>query len=262
MRSAAKFLYSHRSSVSAAAVTAALAATASPAWAVPVTIVNSSFESPALSGPGTSNGPTGGVDGWTTSSTGTDASVGVWYLPQAPYFTIGAPDGNQVAFMYSGTGATGSGTLAQTTGALFQTGTTYTLSFEVGELVPANGFTFPATVNAILYEGSTTNVLATFAVAAPLSGPGTFQLDSDIFSAATNPFASGDVGIEFSIAGGPNSMATFDDVTLDAAPAATGVSEPTSLSLLGAGLIGFALLRRRRGTLPGAMLGAPATSAA
>ena len=103
------------------AVAIGLALSAHVAAAAPVTVLDPSFELPALAGPGTSNGPTGGIADWTTSSTGNAASAGVWYLPQAPYFTIGAPVGNQVAFVYSGTGATGSGLISQTTSAPFQT---------------------------------------------------------------------------------------------------------------------------------------------
>ncbi len=227
----------------AGALAAGLALSAHDASAGAITVLNPSFESPALASPGSSNN--GPIDNWTINSTGSAAGVGVWYLPDAPYFTVGAPDGNQVAFIYSGTGVTGSGSISQTTTSLFQAGTNYTLSFYVGELALSGGLTYPGTVDAILYEGSTSNVLATFPVTAPLSGPGSFQLDSFTLPAELNPYASDNIGIEFYAAGGSGSFVTFDDVSL-VASAAASIPEPASLLLLGAGVIGFALRRRRR----------------
>ncbi len=165
----------------------------------------------------------------------------MWYLPDAPYLTVNAPDGNQVAYIYSGTGTTGGGAISQTTSTLFQAGTNYTLTFDVGELALAGGLTYPGTVDAILYEGSGSNVLASFAVAAPSSGPDSFQQDVFTLPAEANPYPSGDIGIEFSSSGGSGAFVTFDDVSLDATP----VPEPASLPLLAAGLLGFAMLRRR-----------------
>ncbi len=239
--------------LAAGVLAAGLALSAHDAAAGPITVLNPSFESPALAAPGDSNGPGGGIDSWTTNSSGAAAAAGVWYLPDAPYFTVPAPNGNQVAFIYTGTGATGSGSIAQTTGSLFQSATNYTLSFYVGQLALAGGIPYPGTVDAILYEGSTSNVLATFPVTAPLSGPGSFQLDSFTFAAGINPYASGDIGIEFSVAGGSNSMATFDNVSLNASAIASSIPEPASFLFLGAGLLGFAALRRRAKVAAGAV---------
>jgi hypothetical protein len=230
--------------LAAGAFAAGLTLFAHDAAAGPITVLNPSFESPALAAPGDSNGPGGGITSWTTNSFGTSAAAGVWYLPDAPYYTVNAPDGNQVAFIYSGTGATGGGSITQTTSSLFQANTNYTLSFYAGQLALTGGFTYPDTVDAILYEGSTSNVLATFPVTAPLSGPDSFQLDSFTFSAGINPYASGNIGIEFYSEGVANSMATFDNVSLSASTAAA-IPEPASLLFLGAGLIGFAIRRRR-----------------
>jgi len=171
----------------AGALAAGLMLFAHDAAAGPITVLNPSFESPALAAPGDSNGPGGGITNWTTNSFGTSAAAGVWYLPDAPYYTVNAPDGNQVAFIYSGTDPTGGGSIAQTTSSLFQAGTSYTLSFDVGQLALTGGFTFPGTVDAILYEGSTSNVLATFPVTAPLSGPDSFQLDTFTLPAGPIP---------------------------------------------------------------------------
>ncbi len=225
-----------------AVLTAGLALSAHYAAADPITVLNPSFESPVLAATGNSNN--GPIDNWTITSFGSAAAAGVWYLPDAPYFTVNAPDGNQVAFIYGGTGVTGGGSIAQTTSSLFQSGTNYTLSFYVGQLALAGGLTYPGTVDAILYEGSTSNVLATFPVTAPLSGPGSFQLDSFTLPAEANPYASGDIGIEFSAAGGSGSFVTFDDVSLNASAAAAAIPEPASLLFLAAGLIGFAMRRR------------------
>ena len=144
----------------AAAVMMAALAYAGHASATPLTLNNASFELPTQA-PGVI-GPAGFITNWTAGGAGLAGVVNIPSIPGA--FSIGAPDGNQVAYINGGSN------ISQTTGSLFQTNTTYTLSVFVGQ----DSIDPFAPLQAILYEGNTSQELTFFTLASP--GPDAFGL--------------------------------------------------------------------------------------
>ncbi len=217
----------------AIAATALAASLATPALAVPINVVNASFEIlPAGGlpfggcGPGCafSNGTTG--PGWVIAGTG-------------GHFQPGPSSGNFAYFNYIPDGITVGfadvGTLYQTIVPLAQLGT-YTLQVERG--VRSDVLVSPGWVG-LNFSNTNSTAYATGSFASP----GTWSTWTSTFTVG-----AADVGSTISIVlNGAGLQGDWDDVRLDG-PASHGVvPEPASWALLiaGFGMIGAAMRRRR-----------------
>jgi hypothetical protein len=205
---------------------------AGPAWASPITVANFSFESP-VTGSFILACPTS----WTCNGPG---SSGV-YTPVSPTqytpVTDGVagivPDGTQAGFAN-----VGSDFFSQTGLATIANATTYTLRVFVGHRNDFAAPIPPGTIN-LTANGS---VFATFNMTDP--GQGQWLDESLSFTTAGNPFVGQQLGISL-IDGASNGQINWDNVRLDAV-AQNVVPEPSTVMLLGAGLVGLGLLGRRK----------------
>lgn len=221
-----------------------------PARAVPITIVNPSFENPDTGTSGFSNNV---VNNWTGTCSGSCASFsyGV-YSPVSPtQYEIGlnglasphiVPDQDQAAYISA------SATLSQTLTTTLTNSTTYSLSVWVGNRKDFTGF--PSTLSIQLLAGAT--VAQSLALTA-LPGEGLWkQYTLTYTSGAADPLAGQLLGIALVDGTGGSSapQVNFDLVTLNAETATTAAPlatapEPMTIALFGAALIGFGAVRRR-----------------
>lgn len=218
----------------AIAASALAAAFAAPALAVPITVVNHSFEIlpvgglPTACGLGCSYSTTTGI-GWVVGGIGGQ-------------FQPGSSSGNFTYFNYVPDGITtgwaGVGTLYQTIVPLAQIGT-YTLTVERGVRNDTN-----ASPGWVALNFSLTNTTA--------YGTGTLASPGN-WSTWTSTYTVGalDVGGTISIVlNGAGDQGNWDNVRLDGPRGNGTVPEPTSWAMMiaGFGMIGAGLRNRRRRT--------------
>jgi hypothetical protein len=215
-----------------------------PARAVPVTIVNPSFENPDFVTPGSFS--TNVITGWTGSAssygvyvpTNTQYPSGNNGLPGASQFV---PDGDQAAY------TAGTLSISQVLSATLLNDTVYTLGIWIGDRNDASN---PMTnLHVELRAGS--NILASL-TPSPLPADGFWKhYDVGYTSGANDPFAGQALSIWIFDDAGGNGQANFDLVTLDATAVTTtetpraDVPEPMTIALFGGALIGLAAVRRR-----------------
>ena len=200
-----------------------LAAYASGAAAAPISITNAGFSNPTLAG----NTYNPGIAGWTSAGdTGTTRLL-------SP--TVVTPSGfPQTAYLNYGQ-------ISQTLSATLQQGEAYILSFYY---VARSDDPHAAAVVQLLAGSS---VLSTFAVGTGTANPvalGTSKLETFTYN-SINPSLSGALQILVKATDGlTNGQVDVTGFALDASPISP-VPEPASLALLGAGLLGVAMARRK-----------------
>ncbi|MEW6107763.1 MAG: PEP-CTERM sorting domain-containing protein [Nitrospirota bacterium] len=199
--------------------------------ALPVPIENYSFEAIVL-GDGSSSP---GITGWTTSLGPTSWGAGV-YNPRVSNYGTGVtiPDGSNVAYI-NNNGAY----ISQIISDYFITADTLlTLSVDVGWRLdglsgePLYGIQLLSN-GTILNSGFSSLVQGSF-VTASIS----------YLVGADNSFIGQPLEIRFTKIG--NSSVQFDNVRLENDHTSAAVPEPSTLLLLGAGLLGFGIFARKR----------------
>jgi hypothetical protein len=190
-----------------------------PVRAGSIPIVNASFEDPVTSG-FTSSGATG----WTLSGTG----GGVWNINADPlgFWTVPAPEGNQIGWLSPAPAPGGPATYSQVLSSVLQADTTYTLTGEVGHPI---GF---GATNGTVYTVSLlagTNVLASISGTGP---EGSFAPFTVTFDSHGSSFVGQSLEIELSSS---KAQTGFDAIALTA----SAVPEPSGIFLLACGLLGL-----------------------
>jgi hypothetical protein len=153
------------------------------------------------------------------------------------------PDGTKAAL--SPNAISGTGTLAQTLASTVWTlGNTYTFEFWVGvPLVNPNGghsTAVPDTINVYFTANGVQNTLPLITVPPPTVGQWEFVTGS-VTPSAGAAYLGQNVGVEFDeacTAPCNNKVVNFDIAT-------TGVPEPATFALLGLGLLGIGVVRRK-----------------
>jgi hypothetical protein len=210
-------------------------ASVAPVQAVPISIGDAGFESPAYA-----EGAFGVVDAWTTSTPGITNGVhfGAYNPGTADYPGGAAPEGQGVGWIYNDWGlAEGEMNMQQTLSAVLTAGTHYTLTVDVG-----NPLTYPGDnyYEVELLAGSTLLALDESTLTIP---KGTFRTSTVTYDATASDPALGQP-LTISLVNYPTPDAVeidFDNVRLDA----TAVPEPATLATLPL-LAGASLSRRLR----------------
>ncbi len=225
------------------------------AAAVPITVLNHSFEAPAAAPGNFVGGTNSGPANWSVYNTGPTYAqrfFGVWNPTGTNSFLTGAPDGANIGVVFLQDSLNREAGLLQTLAATLQANTTYTLNVDVGNFAPNLP---PIMFNFTGFPGYRVDLMAGGAVIA--SDNNTLAPGEGIFLASTVSFTTGashlNLGQQLGIRlvnlnlpgpiGNPNNgvEVNFDNVRLDA----TNVPSPASVALFGIGLLGLGAMRRR-----------------
>lgn len=199
------------------------------------TITNSSFEAVQITTPFSSN--PADIPGWTHSGNVGDALIWNATFPQCcgGTGTAKAGDGNQFVTMGGGFGPTGSSAWSQTINGL-TVGQTYVVRF----MMAAEGETPTQQMTVDMTSGSST-------AAETFTSPVTNSLFWQNWGIDQYSFlATGTSGtLQFSVTDQAWDVG-LDGVSIAAADGRTSVPEPATLGLMGLGLAGIGLARRKR----------------
>jgi hypothetical protein len=201
-------------------------------------IVNGSFETPVVTVGGFTNFASGStlITGWTVF--GPEVSIVSGTFSQE-CCTFPAEDGVQWADL-TGDASNAFEGVEQTVATT--PGTQYTLSFFVGNVFDPTGF-FGTTSSVKVFLGGPTGTLLdpvknSITTPAKLTWQEFFEHFTATSTSTTIAFANADPGNDNS-----NGL---DNVSLVATGTVGTVPEPTTLSLIGAGLLGFSFIRHRK----------------
>jgi hypothetical protein len=198
-----------------------VALTSAPAWAASITINNYSFEDNIL----TDNQFTNYATGWTVTKNIPGGGGGAWNLPLRNYGGQ-APDGSNVGWVLNAS-------ISQELAATVQAHYTYTLEAYVGKKSIVSSVIADYHLQLVAIESG--------AVLAEATGNATYNT----FTLVTTEYIATNqhIGEHLKIVIGDthNAELDFDKVTLNS----THAPLPSTVLLLGSGLVGVALLRRK-----------------
>lgn len=227
--------------------TAAMAIGLGPvALAVPVSILNPSFENPGTGNGTFAGGMTTGPNNWTVSNTGptnTDRFFGVWNPTGTLSYDLPIPAGTQIGVVFLDDVLGLEAGLRQTLTSTLQTSTQYTLDVDVGNFrfTPGDPWDFNG------FPGYRVDLMAGSTVLASdnnsLSpGEGVFLTSTVSFTTgSTHPDAGQPLAIRLVNLNGAGVEVNFDNVRLDA----VAVPEPAGgMILVSAACSGLLLYRR------------------
>jgi hypothetical protein len=197
------------------------------AWADNIPVVNASFET--LGNPLSVNNcgtgcayNFGPIPGWSLTGGG-----GAWQ--PGPFFTS-VPDGSVIGFVNAS--VTAAGSLSQTlTGDSVLPNSVYTLSVFVGDRTGGGSGNYTLSLDTIV--GGVTTTLCSFANTASIIKSGTFQVEGCTY---TSP-SSVPIGTLFLQLTANSGQLDVDNVSLTVQSATTSVPEPSSVLLLGIGIL-------------------------
>ena len=196
---------------------------ADPAAAVAISITNNSFEDPVTLTTANS------VTGWNIGGFG---GAGVWNINNDPagFWTVPAPDGNQIAFISSAPAPGNFAQLSQTLVDTLQPDSIYTLTGYVGD---PEGFAALYGVELLAGGAVLSQIVPT------VGSQGTF----DMFTLTFDSTGSSHVGEVLGIVLTSNAAQTgFDDIQLNVA----AIPEPGVYAMMAVGLALMAFVVRHR----------------
>ncbi|MFA7003312.1 MAG: hypothetical protein WC429_04675 [Verrucomicrobiia bacterium] len=196
--------------------------------AIPITVFNAGFEAPAV---GLTSTPPAN---WTVSGGG----AGVWNINASPlgYWTVPAPEGNQIGFVSSAPSPGSPATLSQVLSTALAADTIYTLSGFVGHPI---GYDSGTLYSTSLYAGG--NLISSMSTAGPA---GTFAPFNLVYNSSGSAFIGQALEIRL---GSSQAQTAFDAISLNAQGASGGgsVSEGgLTILLLGMSLTSLGWIRR------------------
>jgi hypothetical protein len=220
------------------------------AQAASADVINGSFES-GTGGPTASSTQgdtqavgTSNIIGWTvvnnagtTSLSGAGGSNNVLWIYNGGY-GLSTPFGNEFLDLTGTSDSTPYDGVTQAISTII--GQTYALTFDLGVSTQSGPFSGTISVDADL--GSNVSLVTDTGSTGTLSGSTLWTGESELFTATSTTTT-------ISIIGETDSAGEFiglDNVAFNAVSPATGVPEPLTLSIFGAGLAGAAIVRRRK----------------
>ncbi|MFA6560985.1 MAG: hypothetical protein WCV00_03650 [Verrucomicrobiia bacterium] len=182
--------------------------------AIPISILNAGFESPGVGSVSTSPA------NWTVSGGG----AGVWNINASPsgFWTVPAPEGNQIGFVSSAPSPGSPATMSQVLSAALTADTVYTLSGLVGHPI---GYAAGTLYSTSLYAGG--HLLGSMSTTGPA---GTFAPFNLTYDSSGSAFIGQALEIRL---GSSQAQSGFDSIALNAEGASGGGGVPDAgLSIL------------------------------
>jgi len=199
--------------------------------AIPITVLKAAFEAPAV---GLTFTPPAN---WTVSGGG----AGVWNINASPlgYWTVPAPEGNQIGYVSSAPSPGTPATLSQVLSDSLAANTIYTLSGFVGHPI---GYDSGTLYSSSLYAGG--NLLSSMSTTGP---DGTFAPFNLVYNSSGSAFIGQALEIRLESS---QAQTGFDAISLNAESVSGGGSVPDvglTILLLGMSLTSLGWIRKTTG---------------